>query len=132
MNRGPTLVEMSWLIAVFAAGVIGLVAMVFPLFGFLGYWGAFAFPFVFLAELAFAFVAAIMRGRWRRGYVFANLGMAVDSLAIFIVAAIAVAARPGFQPDPAQWAPAYFGVVLMGLAAGITVAMLLPGTQVQR
>ncbi len=116
---------MLWFIACLGLGFVGLFALAFPLFGFLSYIGALAFPFVVLAEIGFGVAAVVARGRWRRAYLLGNLGLIAGSAAILAAELVVFVVQPRQPPEPDVWRPVYFGVVLVGLAGGITWALLL-------
>jgi hypothetical protein len=114
-----------WLVVCTCLGFVGLFALAIPLFGFLSYIGALAFPVVVIAEIALGLAAVVEGGRWRGVYVGGNLGLVVGNgvtLALFLVALLP---QGGRQPDTDFWRPVYFGVVLAGLAAGVILGMRL-------
>jgi hypothetical protein len=117
--------DLLWFIACFCLGFVGLIALTIPLFGFLNYAAALVFPFVVLAEIGFGVAAVVAGGRWRRAYVLGNLGLVAGNVAIMVLWLVILFVQPGQQPDTDVWRPVYFGVVLMGLAGGITSGILL-------
>ena len=116
--------DLAWFIACFVLGTAGFFALLVPLFGFLSYGGVFALPLIVLAEIGFGVAAVVAGGRWRLAYVLGNLGLVGGNAAIFVVSVAMLAVQPGWQPNPDAWRPVYFGVVLMGLAGGITLGVL--------
>lgn len=114
-----------WLVVCSCLGVVGLFALAIPLFGFLSYGGALAFPVVVIAEIGFGIAAAANGGRWRSGYALGNLGLLVGNAVTLALFGGALALQGGTQPDTDFWRPTYFGVVLVGLAAGVTLGMRL-------
>jgi hypothetical protein len=115
--------DLLWFVICFAVGAVGLFSFLVPLFGFLGFAGAVVLPFAGLAEVGFGVAAVVAGGRWRAGYLLGNLGLVAGSAVIYVAAVIEALSRPGLQPNPDVWRPLYFGVALMGLAGGITLAV---------
>ncbi len=114
-----------WFSACLGAGIAGTFALLIPLFGFLSYLGALLSPAVVLAELVLGLIAVLVRGRWRQTYVLGNLGILAGTAVLFLVSIAFLVVNPRYQPDPAVWAPAYFGIVMMGLSGGLTLAFLM-------
>ena len=116
--------DVPWFIACFVLGTAGLFAFTLPLFGFLNYGGVIVLPLVVLAEIGFGVAAVVAGGRWRLAYVLGNLGLVAGNGAILMVSIAFLVVQSGWQPSPDVWRPLYFGVVLMGLAGGIALAVL--------
>jgi hypothetical protein len=125
--RPPSSRQLSglpWVLVVCCAlGAVGLFALTLPLFGFLSYLGALVFPLVVLAQIGFGGTAVIRRGRWFLAYALGNLGLVAGNAVIVVIDLAVSAVSPHWSPDPSHWAPVYFGVVLMGLAGGIVLAL---------
>jgi hypothetical protein len=117
--------DLPWFIACFCLGVVGCLAFMVPLFGFLSYGGVFVLPLAVLAEVGFGVAAVVAAGRWRWAYVLGNLGLVAGNGVIIMVSLGFLIAQPKWQPNPDVWRPLYFGVVLMGLAGGITLGALM-------
>ena len=120
--------DVRWFVVCFCFGLIGLIALIPPLFGFLSYLGALVFPFAALAEIGFGVAAVVGGGSWRRAYLLGNVGLAAGNVAILVASLTVPVVQQGWQPDPSAWRPLYFGVVMMGLAGGITWAVVLRPT----
>jgi hypothetical protein len=119
--------DLLWFVICFAVGAVGLFSFLVPLFGFLGFAGAVVLPFAGLAEIGFGVAAVVAGGRWRAAYLLGNLGLVAGSGVIYIAGVIGELSGPGWQPNPDIWRPVFFGVALMGLAAGVTLGMLTEG-----
>jgi len=117
--------DLPWFIACFFVGTLGLLALLVPLFGFLNYGGVLVLPLAVIAEIGFGIAAVVAGGRWRWAYVLGNLGLVAGNGAILVVSLGLVVVQPGWQPNTDVWRPLYFGVVLMGLAGGVTLGMLM-------
>lgn len=101
-------------------GGLGSLALTFPLFGALGYFGS-----LFLALLLAWFTGSVVfaltaPGRLSRAYLFGNLGMLAASFSVYIVVLIRLAIS-GEQPNPAVAAPLYLALVVAGLVLGVVV-----------
>jgi len=117
--------DLPWFIACFVVGTVGLLAFVVPLFGFLSYAGVLVLPLAAIAEIGFGIAAVVAGARWRWAYVLGNFGLVAGNGAILMVTIGLLVARPGWQPNTDAWRPLYFGIVLMGLAGGVTLGMLM-------
>jgi hypothetical protein len=124
--------DFLWFVACFFLGTVGLFAFTVPLFGFLSYAGALAFPFVVLAEIGFGVAAVVAGSRWRLAYALGNLGLVAGNGAIVVLSLATMLVQPGWQPDPDVWRPVYFGLVLIGLSGGITLGVLMRTTHDRR
>ena len=117
--------DLGWFVVCFCLGFVGLIALIPPLFGFLSYLGALVFPIAALGEIGFGVAAVVGGGSWRRAYLLGNVGLAAGNVAMLASSLLVLIVQQRWQPNPDAWRPLYFGVVMMGLAGGITWGMLL-------
>ena len=117
--------DFRWFVVCFCFGFVGLIALIPPLSGFLSYLGAIVLPFAALAEIGFGVAAVVGGGSWRGAYLLGNLGLMVGTVVFVAISLVMLLVQPGRPPNTDIGRPLYFGVVMMGLAGGITWGMLL-------
>lgn len=109
-------------------GGLGSLALVFPLFGALGYFAGPLLPLPLAWFAGSVVVALTAPGRGARAYLFGNLGMLAATFSVFVVALIRLATS-GEQPNPEVAAPLYLALVLAGLVLGVVVGAGRPPAQ---
>jgi hypothetical protein len=102
-------------------GGLGALALLFPLAGVLAYWAAFLVPLLLAWFLYGAILAVTRPARPTHVYLFANLGLLVGTLVMFVVTWILLVTLG--QPNTTVTASLYLAIVLAGLAVGFIVGV---------